>query len=171
MTGSGSTPPRGGHLPDLGPHGEGWVVGQVALIGLIVVLGLPGPRSIPPGSVIGWVGFLAGVAAIAGGAWLLIRGVTDLGRSLSPMPRPRPDGQLNDTGIYSRLRHPIYAGMIAAVLGWSPFTWSLGALVATLLLAVFLDAKARREEAWLLERYEGYADYRRRSKRFLPGIY
>jgi protein-S-isoprenylcysteine O-methyltransferase Ste14 len=171
LTGGGATPSRGGHLPDLGPHGEGWVVGQVALIGLVVVLGLPGPRRIPPESVIGWVGFLLGVAAIGIGAWLLIRGVADLGRSLSPLPRPRPDGRLIDTGIYARLRHPIYAGMIVAAFGWSALTGSLGALVATLLLAVFLDAKARREEAWLLERYDGYADYRRRSKRFLPGIY
>ena len=143
----------------------------MALIGLVVVLGLPGPRRIPPESVIGWVGFLLGVAAIGIGAWLLIRGVADLGRSLSPLPRPRPDGRLIDTGIYARLRHPIYAGMIVAAFGWSALTGSLGALVATLLLAVFLDAKARREEAWLLERYDGYADYRRRSKRFLPGIY
>ena len=171
MTGSASTPPRGGHLPDLGPHGEGWVVGQVALIGLVVVLGLPGPPSIPPESVIGWVEFFAGVAAIVVGAWLLIRGVTDLGRSLSPMPRPRPDGRLIDTGIYARLRHPIYAGMIVAALGWSAFTGSLGALLGALLLAAFLDAKARREEAWLMERYDGYVEYRRRSKRFLPGIY
>lgn len=76
-----------------------------------------------------------------------------------------------DSGIYARLRHPIYAGIIFASLGWSALTGSLGALVASLLLAVFLDAKARREEIWLLERYDAYADYRRRSKRFLPGIY
>jgi protein-S-isoprenylcysteine O-methyltransferase Ste14 len=171
LTGHGATPPRGGHLPDLGPHGEGWVVGQIVLIGLVVLLGSPGLRSISPHSVSGWVGFLVGVAAIVIGAWLVIRGVADLGRSLSPMPRPRADGRLVDSGIYARLRHPIYAGMIFASLGWSALTASLGALVAGLLLAVFLDAKARREEMWLLERYDAYADYRRRSKRFLPGIY
>lgn len=171
MTGGGSTSSGKSHLPDLGLHGEGWVVGQVALIGLVILLGLPGPRSIPPETFIGWVGLLVGAAALAVGAWLLIRGVADLGRSLSPMPRPRPDGRLIDTGIYARLRHPIYAGMIVAAFGWSALTGTLGALVATLLLAVFLDAKARREEAWLLERYDGYADYRTRSKRFLPGIY
>ena len=170
MTG-GSTSSGNGHLPDLGPHGEGWVVGQVALIGLVVLLGLPGPQRVPPESVIGWIGSLLGVATIGIGAWLLIRGVADLGPSLSPLPRPRADGRLIDTGMYARLRHPIYAGMIVAAFGWSALTGSLGALVATLLLAVFLDAKARREEAWLLDRYDGYADYRRRSKRFLPGIY
>jgi protein-S-isoprenylcysteine O-methyltransferase Ste14 len=171
LTGSGATPPRRAHLPDLGPHGEGWVVGQIILIGLVVLLGSSGMRNISPHSVSSWVGFLVGLAGIAVGAWLLIRGVADLGGSLSPLPRPRPDGRLIETGIYARLRHPIYAGMIFASFGWSALTGSIGALVAALVLAVFLDAKARREEMWLLERYDAYADYRRRSKRFLPGIY
>ncbi|HEY8921805.1 MAG TPA: isoprenylcysteine carboxylmethyltransferase family protein [Candidatus Limnocylindria bacterium] len=143
----------------------------MALIGLVVVLGSPGLRDISPHIASGWVGLLVGMAAIVIGAWLVIRAVADLGRSLSPMPRPRPDGRLIDTGIYARLRHPIYAGVIFASFGWSVLTGSLGALVAALLLAIFLDAKARREEIWLLERYDAYADYRQRSKRFLPGIY
>lgn len=147
------------------------MVGQLILLGLVVVLGARELRRIPPHSVIGWVGFLAGGAAIVIGAWLLIRAVADLGRSLTPVPRPRADGRLIESGIYARLRHPIYAGMISASVGWSALTGSLGAFVAALLLAVFLDAKARREEIWLLERYDRYAAYRRRSKRFLPGIY
>jgi protein-S-isoprenylcysteine O-methyltransferase Ste14 len=171
LTGGGATPPRGAHLPDLGPRGEGWVVGQLVLIGLVVVLGSPGLRNISPHGVSGWVGFLLGVAGIVIGAWLVIRAVVDLGGSLTPVPRPRADGRMIDSGIYARLRHPIYAGIIFASFGWSALTGSLGALVATLLLTVFLDAKARREEIWLLERYDAYADYRRRSKRFLPGIY
>jgi protein-S-isoprenylcysteine O-methyltransferase Ste14 len=171
LTGDTSTSRGGRHLPDLGPRGEGWVVGQIVLIGLVVLLGSPGLRDISPHGFFGWVGFLVGLAAIVIGAWLVIRAVADLGASLSPMPRPRAEGRLIDSGIYAHLRHPIYAGMIFASFGWSALTGSLGALVAALLLAVFLDAKARREEMWLLDRYDGYADYRRRSKRFLPGIY
>ncbi len=39
-------------------------------------------------------------------------------------------------------------------------------------LAVFLDAKSRREELWLVERVPGYEDYRRRTKRrLLPFVY
>jgi protein-S-isoprenylcysteine O-methyltransferase Ste14 len=38
-------------------------------------------------------------------------------------------------------------------------------------LAVWMDLKARREEAWLLARYPGYAAYRARSRRFVPRIY
>jgi protein-S-isoprenylcysteine O-methyltransferase Ste14 len=87
------------------------------------------------------------------------------------MPRPRAEARLIESGIYARLRHPIYAGLMLAGLGWSVVTASLPALLVALLLAAFLDAKARREEAWLLDHYPGYADYRHRSKRFVPGIY
>lgn len=76
-----------------------------------------------------------------------------------------------DSGIYTRLRHPIYAGLMLAGFGWSALTQSVGAFLVALLLAALLDAKARREETWLLVRYDAYEAYRRRSKRFVPGIY
>ena len=171
MTGRGPAPTGRGRLPDLGPRGEGWVVGQLALIGLVIVLGVRGLRQLPPKTPIGWVAFVVGVAAVVAGAWLVIRAAADLGGSLTPMPRPRTDGRLVESGIYARIRHPIYAGLMLASLGWSALTRSVEAFAAALVLVGLLDAKARREEAWLLERYDGYAAYRRRSKRFVPRIY
>jgi protein-S-isoprenylcysteine O-methyltransferase Ste14 len=147
------------------------VAGQLILIGLLVVLGLPGLGNLGGGGVIGWMWFALGAGALAIGAWLLLRAFVDLGPSMTPMPRPRTDGRLVESGIYARLRHPIYAGLVLGSLGWSALTRSPAALVVALLLAVFLDAKARREEAWLLDRYPPYAAYRLRTKRFLPGIY
>lgn len=159
------------HLPDLGPRGEGWVAGQFILIGLLVVLGMPGLRTLGSDRVIGWMWFFLGAGALAIGAGLVLRAFVDLGPSMTALPRPRPDGRLVESGIYARLRHPIYAGLILGSLGWSAFTNSLASLVVTLVLAAFLDAKARREEAWLIDRYPPYAAYRLRTKRFLPGIY
>lgn len=161
----------GRRLPDLGPRGEGWVIGQLALIALLVVVSLPQVSSLWPAGGIGWARLAVGLIAIAVGGWLAIRGFTDLGESLTPMPRPRADGRLVESGIYAHLRHPIYAGLMLAGIGWSVLTASLPAFLVALLLAAFLDAKARREEAWLLDHYPGYADYRRASKRFVPRIY
>jgi protein-S-isoprenylcysteine O-methyltransferase Ste14 len=168
----GPTAPRSGRrLPDLGPRGEGWVIGQLALLALLIVVSLPQLPTLWPAGAVGWARLAAGSAAIAMGGWLAVRGLTDLGESLTPMPRPRSDGRLVESGIYARLRHPIYAGLMLAGIGWSVLTASLPAFGVALLLAAFLDTKARREEAWLLDHYPGYADYRRRSKRFVPGIY
>jgi protein-S-isoprenylcysteine O-methyltransferase Ste14 len=147
------------------------VIGQLVLLALLVVVSLPQLSTLwPPGSI-GWARLTAGLVGIAVGGWLAVRAFTDLGESLTPMPRPRADARLVESGIYARLRHPIYAGLILAGIGWSVLTASLPAFLLAVLLAAFLDAKARREEAWLLDHYPGYADYRRRSKRFVPGIY
>jgi protein-S-isoprenylcysteine O-methyltransferase Ste14 len=40
--------------------------------------------------------------------------------------------------------------------------------VLTLALALFFDQKARREEAWLLERFRAYAECRRRVRKLIP---
>jgi len=161
---------RRSRLPDLGPRGEGWVAGQFVLLGLLVVLGAPGLASLPT-NLIGWLRFIAGLAATVAGGWVALRGLSGLGDSLTPMPRPRSDARLVDDGPYRRVRHPIYAGLILAAIGWGVMTARPGALLIAVLVAAFLDAKARREEAWLMDRYPDYADYRRRSKRFVPGIY
>ena len=45
---------------------------------------------------------------------------------------------------------------------------STRAQVAAGVLAVWLDAKARREEVWLMARFGDYAAYRTQTRRFLP---
>jgi protein-S-isoprenylcysteine O-methyltransferase Ste14 len=147
------------------------VAGQFVLIGLLVVLGLPGLRNLGSGGVIDWLLVAIGAGTLVIGAWLLLRGFADLGPSMTPLPRPRTDGRLVESGIYARLRHPIYAGLILGSIGWSALTRSPAALLVAVLVAAFLDAKARREEAWLIDRYPPYAAYRLRTKRFLPGLY
>jgi putative ABC transport system permease protein len=45
------------------------------------------------------------------------------------------------------------------------------AALAAVLLALVLDLKRRREEAWLLARFEGYEAYRLRTKALVPFVY
>ena len=147
------------------------MAGQFVLIGILVVLGVPGLRDLASGGDVGWLLVALGAGALVIGAWLLLRGFVDLGPSMTPLPRPRADGRLVESGIYASLRHPIYAGLILGSLGWSALTRSPAAFVVSLVLAAFLDAKARREEVWLVDRYPQYGAYRLRTKRFLPGLY
>jgi protein-S-isoprenylcysteine O-methyltransferase Ste14 len=147
-----------------GPRGEGWVAVQALLILLylwVPSIGAAWPRPI---RLCGGLPLAAGVARLATGG-------AALGRQLTPLPRPAPAARLVTGGAYGPVRHPIYAGLTLAALGLALLTASPPRLVIALLLAAFFEAKARREEAWLLEHDREYAAYRARVRRFIPGLY
>jgi protein-S-isoprenylcysteine O-methyltransferase Ste14 len=118
-----------------------------------------------------WPWVAQGAILVGIGGWLVWRGIRGLGPSLTALPRPRDDATLVQEGVYGRIRHPIYAGVMALGLGWALASGSLVALLAALALVVVLDLKARREEVWLAERYPDYGAYRARTRRFVPGVY
>lgn len=157
------------HLPALGPHGEGWFLLQIAFVVAVVIAGffLGGQWSGAPR----FAASVAGGALILAGVALGFRGIRDLDRSLSPLPRPHDTAVLIQNGVYRRLRHPIYAALILLALGWGLLTASWMALGLAAALALLLDLKARREEVWLRERYPGYVDYAAHTRKFVPGIY
>jgi protein-S-isoprenylcysteine O-methyltransferase Ste14 len=153
-------------LPALGPRGEGWVLIQGVLLVLIAAAGWslgagwPGPLRL--------VGVLGGSALIFCGLALAIRAVVDMGTTVTPLPKPRDDGHLIDTGAFAIVRHPIYTGLILAGIGWGVVVASAVTIALTGVLAAFFYLKSTREEAWLTQRYPGYAAYRERTPRFIP---
>ena len=154
-------------LPSLGPRGEGWVVAQTVLGWAIIATGFLGPTWSGPLRV---ATSIAGAALIAAGGALAFRGARDLRGAFTPLPRPRAGAELVTTGVYARVRHPVYGGLIVAALGWgllraSPVTMGLG-----LGLAGLFYLKSQREEAWLVERFPDYVAYRERTRRLIPWI-
>jgi protein-S-isoprenylcysteine O-methyltransferase Ste14 len=155
-------------LPALGRKGGGWVAVQMALLVAAVAAGLAGAAWSPAASP--WLA-AAGVVAALAGAGLVVGGGAGLGRQLTPFPRPVDDGALRQDGVYGLVRHPMYGGALLLMLGWVLLSSPL-ALVPLGAAAVFLDAKRRREEAWLSDEYAGYADYRRNVRRpFIPFVW
>jgi protein-S-isoprenylcysteine O-methyltransferase Ste14 len=161
--------PGSSPLPELGARGEGWVAAQLVLLVALALSALVG---------LGWSGSLEPVALVVGiglmavGGVLLVLGGVQLGSSLTPFPAPRPGSDLSATGMYAHARHPMYGGAILVALGWSIVFASVAGLVLTVLLAVFFDLKARREEAWLVGHFPAYAAYRERTpRRLLPWVY
>ena len=102
-----------------------------------------------------------GIALAAGGA---------LGRTLTPSPIPKADGQLVTGGVYARVRHPIYSGLLVLGLGLVAIGASVLHALAWVALLSVLMAKARFEERMLLDQYPGYRDYAARVGRLVPGI-
>jgi hypothetical protein len=79
--------------------------------------------------------------------------------------------QKRESGIFRLVGHPVYGGAILIGLGWSLADAPLGP-IPTALLALLFDLKARREEAWLIERFPAYAAYRAGTpRRFVPWLY
>jgi protein-S-isoprenylcysteine O-methyltransferase Ste14 len=111
-----------------------------------------------------WLGWV--VAAV--GAVVSLAAFPQLGRALTPMPEPRPDAELTTAGLYRWVRHPIYSGVLAMAWGWALAhpSWATGVLAAA--LTGLFTAKAGYEEGLLRERFADYADYAKRTPRFVP---
>jgi protein-S-isoprenylcysteine O-methyltransferase Ste14 len=147
------------------------VILQIALFLFIVVAGSRAVPAAIAGLADDWPLVVVGVVALGIGGWIVWSATRRLGDSFSALPRPHDQATLIQDGLYARVRHPIYAGVICLGLGWAAVTRSLPALGAAVVLAVVLDLKARREEVWLAERFAHYAEYRSRTHRFIPGLY
>lgn len=160
-------------LPSLGSRGEGWVALQVVCFGLLVAaLVYAPPQTETDPTEIGTrqlAGYLVGLI----GAVLLGSGISELrrARAMTALPYPRDDAELVERGPYRFVRHPIYSGLLLGAFGLAVITPWFGTFGAVALLAVVLDVKRRREEAWLVERYPAYPAYRTRTKALLPFLY
>jgi protein-S-isoprenylcysteine O-methyltransferase Ste14 len=161
------------HLPSLGPRGVGWVLLQGILL---VVVGAAAFRGIAVPDAPAWTGPLrvvtsvVALAAMAAGVIQVARGVRDLGANLTPLPSPRDGAHLVETGIYRSVRHPIYGGLILLGLGWALLAAYPLAIALAACLVPFFWLKSAVEERWLAERFPAYADYRRRTRRFIARI-
>ncbi len=143
-----------------------WVLAQNFLTLVVLALGpMLGNRTWPRG----WLALGAILFAI--GAVFGVTGVRALGRSRTPYPKPIHDAPLVQGGVYRIVRHPLYSSLIFLSVGWSLFWSSWITLWVSLGLAVVLDAKSRREERWLQEKFTDYQSYRQRVTRFIPLIY
>lgn len=155
-------------LPALGPRGEGWVAIQFLLLALVGLAGLAGPVWDGAARTVTTV---AGLFLLAAGGVLAVRGIVDLRAALTPLPHPRDDARLVDTGAYRLVRHPIYGGLVIGAAGYGLVMASPLALAGAVGLAVFFRLKSAREEAWLEARYAGYPAYRARTRRLIPWIW
>jgi protein-S-isoprenylcysteine O-methyltransferase Ste14 len=78
--------------------------------------------------------------------------------------------RLVDTGPYAFVRHPIYTGLIIALLATAAIEATLVALLGALLIVLGLWVKARAEERFLSTELapETYESYRRRVPMLVP---
>ena len=115
-----------------------------------------------------WVG----VAVYAVGGIVRMWPVFVLGQRFSGLVAIQEGHTLVTTGIYARIRHPSYLGVILIMLGWAlVFRSGVGLLLSALIL-VPLVARMDSEEALLASEFGAQYDaYRSRTWRLIPYIY
>ncbi|RIK28977.1 MAG: isoprenylcysteine carboxylmethyltransferase family protein [Chloroflexi bacterium] len=150
----------------MGSRGEGWVIGQFVIGAAVLAATFFTRVELPL-----WLHYLGGALFILGGG-IALAGLLRLDGNLSPFPKPK-DGNhtLVTSGVYSLVRHPIYSGVAIGALGWTLWWGTLLGIALAIVLFIWFDLKARREEKWLVEKYPAYAAYRTRVKKLIPFLY
>jgi protein-S-isoprenylcysteine O-methyltransferase Ste14 len=104
-----------------------------------------------------WIGLLLGLIGLGG----VILARYTLGRSFSWAPRAT---ELVTTGIYSRIRNPIYISGMICVLGMVLMVQRAAVLAIFLALIPMQIIRARREAAVLEAKFgDAYREYRKRT--------
>ncbi len=94
-----------------------------------------------------------------------------LGSNWSSEVQLKQDHELIERGPYRYVRHPIYSGLLLALLGTVVLLGEWRALLALAIIAASFWRKLRLEERWLREHFgPAYVDYMQRVKALIPGI-
>jgi protein-S-isoprenylcysteine O-methyltransferase Ste14 len=91
-----------------------------------------------------------------------------LGKGLTPLPLPNGQTDLVTSGPYRWVRHPMYSAVIIGMSGIALRSGSWWSAAAWLGLVALLAFKSRWEEGHLVAAFSGYAEYRKRTGRFVP---
>ena len=80
--------------------------------------------------------------------------------------------KLIDSGLYGKVRHPLYSGAIVMVFGIPIALGSFWGLIPAFIAAFTLFWRIKFEEEMLVKGLDGYVDYQHRVKyKLFPGIY
>jgi protein-S-isoprenylcysteine O-methyltransferase Ste14 len=105
--------------------------------------------------------------------YLLIRATIE-NPYLSTVVRMQSDRQQKviSTGVYGKIRHPQYLGIVLTIIGGPLLLGSIIGLILGLCIAIIILGRIKGEEKMLVKELEGYEEYRQRVKyRLLPLIW
>ena len=136
------------------------VLGQFVFIGLMLLFSKGGLLSFG----LAFIVFLIGLGI---GLWALF--YNKLG-NFNIQPKLKKGSSLITTGIYSKIRHPMYASVTVIMFAVFLTTPTLLEAMFFMALVGILVLKARKEETLWMAHDEAYRDYKKRTKLFIPYI-
>jgi len=106
------------------------------------------------------LGFLIIIIALI----IMLVSIKDLGRNLSPFPRPINNSNLVTTGIYRFMRHPMYYSLIFISFGFFIVKLSIYYLILSISLGLIIKLKIGLEEQYLNNKFKNYLHYKNEVK-------
>jgi protein-S-isoprenylcysteine O-methyltransferase Ste14 len=111
------------------------------------------------------IGLALVVAGLAFAVWARVH----LGRNWSGIVTVKEGHELIRTGPYGLVRHPIYTGVITAVLGTAVISATVRAAIGVLIIAASFVMKSRVEERFMRETFgDRYDRYREAVPALVP---
>ena len=104
--------------------------------------------------------YFLGILIIVISSIFILVAIKDLGRNLSPLPRPITNSNLVTSGIYRFTRHPMYYSLISISFGVFLTKLSIYYLCLTISLALLIKIKINLEEKYLKYKFKNYFDYK-----------
>ena len=108
--------------------------------------------------------YLVGFLIIIISFIILLVAIKDLGKNLSPFPRPIKNSNLVTTGIYRFTRHPMYYSLIFISLGVFITKLSIYYLFLSISLIFIIKFKIALEEQYLNNKFKNYLLYKNEVK-------
>jgi protein-S-isoprenylcysteine O-methyltransferase Ste14 len=130
-------------------------------------VGFLGVRFLSELPVVAYAGFVATLVGLAIAVWARVH----LGQYWSDKVVLKVDHQLIRTGPYAHTRHPIYSGVLLAVLGTALVLGECRGLLAFAVLLVNYSIKAMKEDRILGARFSSeFRDHEARAGFLLPRL-
>jgi protein-S-isoprenylcysteine O-methyltransferase Ste14 len=115
-----------------------------------------------------WLGASVMVAGLLFAVWARER----LGRNWSRSVTIKQDHELITTGPYAVVRHPIYTGILAGILGTAIALSQVRGFIVFVLIFLMFWFKLRMEEQWMRSQFgETYATYAHQTAALVPYLF
>ncbi|MEG0752420.1 MAG: isoprenylcysteine carboxylmethyltransferase family protein [Angelakisella sp.] len=112
-----------------------------------------------------------GTLCIVSGACINVAGRLTLGKQWANHIKIYDGHRLVDSGVFTWVRHPLYASIMLMLFGGSVLFQNLPSALLTLCIFIpFMYYRARQEELLLRQEVSGYTEYMARTGMFLPRL-
>ena len=108
--------------------------------------------------------YLVGVLIIIISFIIMLVAIKDLGKNLSPFPRPTNNSNLVTTGIYRFTRHPMYYSLLLISIGVFITKLSIYYLFLSISLFLIIKLKISLEDQFLKNKFKNYLLYKKEVK-------